>query len=427
MAQQYVILQFRNYREKSTTTGSAIRTLRTLQIQNGMSSLFTGIPTNAFNRTAWETILRSASGSSYYQTVTIPVSGSKQTVPYSFTSTAKQWFTSSLTLSSGGTVDMANAIYTGGGSASKIATVDEVQTLTFPYIFDEKKYRNKGGATAYTPSLETKKCPTSSNIQSTTADEFRGDSFEGIKYGSINLDTIDYLQPLQCVRRNDIYIKYSLTIVNLSPYDIGLNVTANNETLWSTMDSSSSLGSGVVDAKSQRVITTTYPQYISVSNKGAYIDYEDDSYNTGSTIFQMQLGSPTSAIATGPYAFTLLKNETLYVDLKYSPSSDFAWQDNTITVTASWQGDSVVLWAEAEYAVYTQVSITLKQTDGDGAVLSTTTLTIYKGSTKNSTNGVFNSLDGSISVSSINPISGVDYTLKKGQNYKVVLNNIYDN
>ena len=115
MAQQYVILQFRNYREKSTTTGAPIRTLRTLQIQNGMSSLFTGIPTNAFNRTAWETILRTASGSSYYQTVTIPVSGSKQTVPYNFTSTAKQWFTSSMPLSSGGTVDMANAIYTGGG------------------------------------------------------------------------------------------------------------------------------------------------------------------------------------------------------------------------------------------------------------------------------------------------------------------------
>ena len=312
-----------------------------------------------------------------------------------------------------------------GGSASKIATVDEVQTLTFPYIFDEKKYRDQGGATAYTPSLETKKCPTFSNIQSTTADKFSGR--HAIKDGSINLDTIDYLQPLQCVRRNDIYIKYSLTIVNLSPYDIGLNVTVNNETLWSTMDSSSSLGSGVVDAKSQRVITTTYPQYISVSNKGAYIDYEDDSYNTGSTIFQMQLGSPITTIVTEPYAFTLLGNETLYVDLNFSPSSDFAWQDNTITVTASWQGDSVVLWAEAEYAVYTQVSITLKQTDGDGAVLGTTTLTIYQGNTKNSTNGVFNSLDGFISVSSIKPASGVNYTLKKGQYYKVVLDNIYDN
>lgn len=425
MAQQYVILQFRNYSENTTTAAIAIRPLRIQAIKNGIDSLFTGVSTTTFNYSAWDTILRSASGSSYYQTVTIPVSGSKQTVPYSFTSTAKKWFTSSTSLSSGGAIDMANAIYTGGGSASKIATVDEVQTLTFPYIFDEKKYRDQGGATAYTPSLETKKCPTFSNIQSTTADKFIGR--HAIKDGSINLDTIDYLQPLQCVRRNDIYIKYSLTIVNLSPYDIGLNVTANNETLWSTMDSSSSLGSGVVDAKSQRVITTTYPQYISVSNKGAYIDYEDDSYNTGSTIFQMQLGSPITTIVTEPYAFTLLGNETLYVDLNFSPSSDFAWQDNTITVTASWQGDSVVLWAEAEYAVYTQVSITLKQTDGDGAVLGTTTLTIYQGNTKNSTNGVFNSLDGFISVSSIKPASGVNYTLKKGQYYKVVLDNIYDN
>ena len=193
------------------------------------------------------------------------------------------------------------------------------------------------------------------------------------------------------------------------------------------MDSSSSLGSGVVDAKSQRVITTTYPQYISVSNKGAYIDYEDDSYNTGSTIFQMQLGSLIPTIVTEPYAFTLLKNETLYVDLKFSPSSDFEWQDNTITVTAHWQGDGVVLWAEAEYAVYTRVSITLKQTDGDGALLGMTILTIYQGNTKNSTNGYFNSLDGFISVSSIEPTSGVNYTLKKGQYYKVVLDNIYDN
>lgn len=425
MAQQYVILQFRNYSENTTTAAIAIRPLRIQAIKNGIDSLFTGVSTTTFNYSAWDTILRSASGSSYYQTVTIPVSGSKQTVPYSFTSTAKQWFTSSISLSSGGAIDMANAIYTGGGSASKIATVDEVQTLTFPYIFDEKKYRDQGGATAYTPSLETKKCPTFSNIQSTTADKFIGR--HAIKDGSINLDTIDYLQPLQCVRRNDIYIKYSLTIVNLSPYDIGLNVTANNETLWSTMDSSSSLGSGVVDAKSQRVITTTYPQYISVSNKGAYIDYEDDSYNTGSTIFQMQLGSPITTIVTEPYAFTLLENETLYVDLNFSPSSDFAWQDNTITVTAHWQGDGVVLWAEAEYAVYTQVSITLKQTDGDGANLGTTTLTIYQGNTKNSTNGVFNSLDGFISVSSIEPTSGVNYTLKKGQYYKVVLDNIYDN
>ena len=425
MAQQYVILQFRNYSENTTTAAIAIRPLRIQAIKNGIDSLFTGVSTTTFNYSAWDTILRSASGSSYYQTVTIPVSGSKQTVPYSFTSTAKQWFTSSISLSSGGAIDMANAIYTGGGSASKIATVDEVQTLTFPYIFDEKKYRDQGGATAYTPSLETKKCPTFSNIQSTTADKFIGR--HAIKDGSINLDTIDYLQPLQCVRRNDIYIKYSLTIVNLSPYDIGLNVTANNETLWSTMDSSSSLGSGVVDAKSQRVITTTYPQYISVSNKGAYIDYEDDSYNTGSTIFQMQLGSPITTIVTEPYAFTLIGNETLYVDLNFSPSSDFEWQDNTITVTASWQGDSVVLWAEAEYAVYTQVSITLKQTDGDGAVLGTTTLTIYQGNTKNSTNGVFNSLDGFISVSSIKPASGVNYTHKKGQYYKVVLDNIYDN
>ena len=425
MAQQYVILQFRNYSENTTTAAIAIRPLRIQAIKNGIDSLFTGVSTTTFNYSAWDTILRSASGSSYYQTVTIPVSGSKQTVPYSFTSTAKKWFTSSTSLSSGGAIDMANAIYTGGGSASKIATVDEVQTLTFPYIFDEKKYRDQGGATAYTPSLETKKCPTFSNIQSTTADKFIGR--HAIKDGSINLDTIDYLQPLQCVRRNDIYIKYSLTIVNLSPYDIGLNVTANNETLWSTIDSSSSLGSGVVDAKSQKVITTTYPQYISVSNKGAYIDYEDDSYNTGSTIFQMQLGSPITTIVTEPYAFTLLGNETLYVDLNFSPSSDFTWQDNTITVTASWQGDGVVLWAEAEYTVYTQVSITLKQTDGDGAVLGTTTLTIYQGNTKNSTNGYFNSLDGFISVSSIEPTSGVNYTLKKGQYYKVVLDNIYDN
>ena len=425
MAQQYVILQFRNYSEKTTTTASAIRLLRIQAIENGINSLFTGVSTTTINRSAWETILRSASGSSYYQTVTIPVSGSKQTVPYNFTSTAKEWFTCSILFSSGGTVDMANAIYTGGGSASKIATIDEVQTLTFPYIFDEKKYRDQGGATAYTPSLETKKCPTFSNIQSTTADKFR--VRYSIKDGSINLDTIDYLPLLQCVRRNDIYIKYSLTIVNLSPYDIGLNVTANNETLWSTMDSSSSLGSGVVDAKSQRVITTTYPQYISVSNKGAYIDYEDDSYNTGSTIFQMQLGSPITTIVTEPYAFTLLENETLYVDLNFSPSSDFAWQDNTITVTAHWQGDGVVLWAEAEYAVYTRVSITLKQTDGDGALLGTTILTIYQGDTKNSLNGYFNSLNGFISVSSIEPTSGVNYTLKKGQYYKVVLDNIYDN
>ena len=425
MAQQYVILQFRNYSENTTTAAIAIRPLRIQAIKNGIDSLFTGVSTTTFNYSAWDTILRSASGSSYYQTVTIPVSGSKQTVPYNFTSTAKQWFTSSTSLSSGGAIDMANAIYTGGGSASKIVTVDEVQTLTFPYIFDEKKYRDQGGATAYTPSLETKKCPIFSNIQSTTADEFRGRHY--IKYGSINLDTIDYLQPLQCVRRNDIYIKYSLTIVNLSPYDIGLNVTANNETLWSTMDSSSSLGSGVVDAKSQKVITTTYPQYISVSNKGAYIDYEDDSYNTGSTIFQMQLGSPITTIVTEPYAFTLLGNETLYVDLNFSPSSDFEWQDNTITVTAHWQGDGVVLWAEAEYAVYTRVSITLKQTDGDGALLGTTILTIYQGDTKNSLNGYFNSLDGFISVSSIEPTSGVNYTLKKGQYYKVVLDNIYDN
>lgn len=423
MAQQYVILQFRNYSENTTTAAIATRPLRIQAIKNGIDSLFTGVSTTTFNYSAWDTILRSASGSSYYQTVTIPVSGSKQTVPYSFTSTAKQWFTSSISLSSGGAIDMANAIYTGGGSASKIATVDEVQTLTFPYIFDEKKYRDQGGATAYTPSLETKKCPTFSNIQSTTADKFSRHSF---KEGSINLDTIDYLQPLQCVRRNDIYIKYSLTIVNLSPYDIGLNVTANNETLWSTIDSSSSLGSGVVDAKSQKVITTTYPQYISVSNKGAYID-EDKSYNTGSTIFQMQLGSPITTIVTEPYAFTLLQNETLYVDLNFSPSSDFTWQDNTITVTAHWQGDGVVLWAEAEYAVYTQVSITLKQTDGDGAVLGTTTLTIYQGNTKNTLNGYFNSLDGFISVSSIEPTSGVNDTLKKGQIYKVVLDNIYDN
>lgn len=425
MAQQYVILQFRNYSEKTTTMASLTRPYRIQAIEKGMNALFTGIPSNAFNLNAWSSTLYSASGSSYYQTVTIPVSGSKQTVPYNFTSTAKEWFTCSILFSSGGTVDMANAIYTGGGSASKIATIDEVQTLTFPYIFDEKKYRDQGGATAYTPSLETKKCPIFSNIQSTTADKFIGR--HAIKGGSINLDTIDYLQPLQCVRRNDIYIKYSLTIVNLSPYDIGLNVTANNETLWSTMDSSSSLGSGVVDAKSQRVITTTYPQYISVSNKGAYIDYEDDSYNTGSTIFQMQLGSPITTIVTEPYAFTLLENETLYVDLNFSPSSDFEWQDNTITVTAHWQGDGVVLWAEAEYAVYTRVSITLKQTDGDGALLGTTILTIYQGDTKNSLNGYFNSLDGFISVSSIEPTSGVNYTLKKGQNYKVVLDNIYGN
>ena len=425
MAQQYVILQFRNYSEKTTTMASLTRPYRIQAIEKGMNALFTGIPSNAFNLNAWSSTLYSASGSSYYQTVTIPVSGSKQTVPYNFTSTAKEWFTCSILFSSGGTVDMANAIYTGGGSASKIATVDEVQTLTFPYIFDEKKYRDQGGATAYTPSLETKKCPTFSNIQSTTADKFIGR--HAIKDGSINLDTIDYLQPLQCVRRNDIYIKYSLTIVNLSPYDIGLNVTANNETLWSTMDSSSSLGSGVVDAKSQRVITSTYPQYISVSNKGAYIDYEDDSYNTGSTIFQMQLGSLIPTIVTEPYAFTLLKNETLYVDLKFSPSSDFEWQDNTITVTAHWQGDGVVLWAEAEYAVYTRVSIFLKQTDGDGALLGTTILTIYQGDTKNSLNGYFNSLNGFISVSSIEPTSGVNYTLKKGQYYKVVLDNIYDN
>ena len=49
----------------------------------------------------------------------------------------------------------------------------------------------------------------------------------------------------------------------------------------------------------------------------------------------------------------------------------------------------------------------------------------YQRNKKNSTNGVFNSLDGFISVSSIKTASGVNYTLKKGQYYKVVLDNIY--
>lgn len=89
MAQQYVILQFRNYSENTTVVSPLIRLKRIQAIEDGINSLFTGVSTTTFNYSAWETILRSASGSSYYQTVTIPVSGSKQTVPYSFTSTAK--------------------------------------------------------------------------------------------------------------------------------------------------------------------------------------------------------------------------------------------------------------------------------------------------------------------------------------------------
>lgn len=426
MSQFYVILQFRNYSEKikntTITQASVLRSYRIQYIMNAAKDVFSGITTTTFNFNALNGILSDASGSSLYQTFSFPVSGTNQIIPYSFKNIALKWFTDATTVSNGGVIDLVNAVYTGGDSITKMINEKEVQDVTFPFVFDTVKNHLNG--TGYTPTRYIGKLPFYSYLNTTDAVSYiQLNGSYTMEASRINLGIESNYAYSQCIKKSDLHLKYKLTVVNMSNYDIGLNVTANNISLWSTNDSSSSLGDGSITANGSRIYQISYPQYFIVSSTGAYIDPEDDSYNKVNGTFKMGLSPNSMSAITSDFRFTLACNKTLYVALGTASYSGYTFTDNVITVTATWQGTSgILLKAEAQYAVATQINITVHQDSTKTDVV----LKIPYGS-KTSVSEAFTNRAYDISITKVSPTMSTNSSNKTGYNYSAVLNCEYDN